>query len=63
MGQAAQLYGVPTASVAHAPVLGKRDALLPFEQDQLKRLIAQLEGSAPRVRTAFIAHIRANRLK
>ena len=30
--------------------------LYPFEQDQLKRLIQQVEASPARVRSAFFAH-------
>lgn len=56
-------YGVPIHRLSVVPSLKKSDELLPFEQDQLHRLIGQLNASAPRVRSAFLAHIRSNRLK
>ena len=37
-----------------APVLN--GPLYPFEQDQLQRLINQIEASPARVRSAFFAH-------
>lgn len=56
-------YGVPVHKIALVPHLARKDALLPFEQDQLNRLIGQLNASSPRVKTAFLKHIRSNRLK
>lgn len=53
-------YGVPTHSVAQPIPLARKDELAPFEHAQVERLIAQLDGSPPRVKTAVLKHIRKN---
>lgn len=53
-------YGVRATSVAQPLVLNRKDDLMPFERVQVDRLIAQLNCSPARVRSAFLAHIRKN---
>jgi hypothetical protein len=53
-------YGVRATSVAQPLVLDRKDELAPFEQVQVQRLIAQLDSSTARVRTAVLKHIRQN---
>ena len=47
-------YNVPALKVVPAPPTG--GPLFPFEQDQLSRLITQVENSPERVRVAFFNH-------
>lgn len=53
-------YGVRATSVAQPLVLDRKDELLPFERIQVDRLIAQLNCTPTRVRSAFLKHIRQN---
>lgn len=53
-------YGVKATSVAEPLVLDRKADLMPFERVQVERLIAQLDGSPQRVRTAVLQHIRKN---
>lgn len=48
-------YEVPVHSVAAVSVL--EGPLQPFEQDQLKRLINQVNAAPVRVRAAFAQHV------
>ena len=48
-------YDVPATSVAPAPT--GEGPLLPFEQDQLNRLINQIRAAPQRVRTALAEQV------
>lgn len=48
-------YEVPVMSVADAPV--PHGPLQPYEQTQLRLLVNQFKGTAPRIQAAFLEEV------